>query len=388
LVQSILNKTVVDILEFLTVNQNNILITAFGICLLVQLYYYLGIYSRLLFYRESKGKQKKEPVSVIICAKNEGSNLDKFLPYVLTQDYPDYEVIVVNDCSTDDTDMVIGKYIEQYPHLRTTTITEDKKFSHGKKLALTIGIKAAKNEILVFTDADCKPESNQWLSKIQKNFTKQISIVLGYGGFFPKFSILNNYIRYDTLIIALQYLSYKLAGFPYMGVGRNLAYRKSLFFEKKGFASHFHLLSGDDDLFVNENADKSNTEIEISKESHTRSVPAGSLIQLIKQKKRHFLTARYYKKTHKLLLAVEQISRLFYYVSFILLTSNNIFSELVIGTFIFRMIIQLIILKNAMIRLNEKHLLLSSLFYDIFSLIMNFGFYVSTRFRRGPRKWK
>jgi biofilm PGA synthesis N-glycosyltransferase PgaC len=378
----------VDILEFLTVNQNNILITAFGICLLVQLYYYLGIYSRLLFYRESKGKQKKEPVSVIICAKNEGSNLDKFLPYVLTQDYPDYEVIVVNDCSTDDTDMVIGKYIEQYPHLRTTTITEDKKFSHGKKLALTIGIKAAKNEILVFTDADCKPESNQWLSKIQKNFTKQISIVLGYGGFFPKFSILNNYIRYDTLIIALQYLSYKLAGFPYMGVGRNLAYRKSLFFEKKGFASHFHLLSGDDDLFVNENADKSNTEIEISKESHTRSVPAGSLIQLIKQKKRHFLTARYYKKTHKLLLAVEQISRLFYYVSFILLTSNNIFSELVIGTFIFRMIIQLIILKNAMIRLNEKHLLLSSLFYDIFSLIMNFGFYVSTRFRRGPRKWK
>ena len=386
--QNILNKIVVDILEFITVNQNNIIIVIFVICLLVQLYYYLGIYSRLLFYRVKTVRAKKEPVSVIICAKNEELNLDKYLPYVLTQDYPDYEVIVVNDCSTDNTDMVIGKYIKQYPHLRTTTITEDKKFSHGKKLALTIGIKAAKNEILVFTDADCKPVSNQWLSKIQKNFSRQISIVIGYGGFFPRFSLLNNYIRYDTLIIALQYLSYKLAGFPYMGVGRNLAYRKSLFFEKKGFASHYHILSGDDDLFVNENADKSNTEIEISKESHTRSVPAGSFSQFIKQKKRHFVTGKYYKNIHKILLAGEQISRLVYYTAFTLLITKNILIEYVIGAFLFRMIIQMIVLKNAMIRLNEKHLLLSSLFYDVFSLITNFGLYISTRFRRGTRKWK
>jgi biofilm PGA synthesis N-glycosyltransferase PgaC len=378
----------VDILEFITVNQSSIIITVFGISLLVQLYYYLVIYNRILFYKSKPDRAKKEPVSVIICAKNEERNLDKFLPYVLTQDYPDYEVIVVNDCSSDSTDMVIGKYIKQYPHLRTTTITEDKKFSHGKKLALTIGIKAAKNEILVFTDADCKPVSNQWLSKIQKNFTRQISIVIGYGGFFPKFSLLNNYIRYDTLVIALQYLSYKLAGYPYMGVGRNLAYRKSLFFEKKGFASHYHLLSGDDDLFVNENANKSNTEIEISKESHIRSVPASSFRQWIKQKRRHFVTGKYYKKIHKLMLAGEQISRLVYYITFILLITKGILIEYVIGAFVFRMMLQMIVLKNAMIRLNEKHLLLSSLFYDVFSLITNFVLYISTRLRRGNRKWK
>jgi biofilm PGA synthesis N-glycosyltransferase PgaC len=378
----------VDILKFITVNQSSIIITVYLISLLVQLYYYLVIYSKILFYKSQPGRAKKEPVSVIICAKNEERNLDEFLPYVLTQDYPDYEVIVVNDCSTDNTDMVIGKYIKQYPHLRTTTITEDKKFSHGKKLALTIGIKAAKNEILVFTDADCKPVSNQWLTKIQKNFTRQISIVIGYGGFFPKFSLLNNYIRYDTLVIALQYLSYKLAGYPYMGVGRNLAYRKSLFFEKKGFASHYHLLSGDDDLFVNENANKSNTEIEISEESHTRSVPASSFRQWIKQKRRHFVTGKYYKKIHKLMLAGEQISRLVYYITFVLLIAKGILIEYVLGAFVFRMIIQMIVLKNAMIRLNEKHLLLSSLFYDVFSLLTNFGLYISTRFRRGTRKWK
>ncbi len=377
-----------EIFEFLSVNQYNIIIGVFVIFFFVQLYYYLVIYSRLLFYREKKAKREKEPLSVIICARNEELNLDKFLPSVLTQDYPDYEVIVVNDCSNDNTDMVIGKFIKQYPHLRTTTITEDKKFSHGKKLALTIGIKAARHEILVFTDADCKPASNKWLSRIQKNFTRKISIVLGYGGFFPGTSLLNNYIRYDTLIIALQYLSYKLAGFPYMGVGRNLAYRKSLFFEKKGFASHYHLLSGDDDLFVNENADKSNTEIEISCESHTRSVAAGSFRQWIKQKKRHLITGRYYKKSHRFLLGIEQVSRLLYYTFFILLISMNTLTEYVIGAFVLRMVIQMIILKNAMRRLNEKHLLLSSLFYDIFSLFINFGLYFSTRFTRSPRKWK
>jgi glycosyltransferase involved in cell wall biosynthesis len=378
----------VDILKLLSENQDYIVTGVFALCLLIQLVYYLLIYSRLLFYRKKGTKKSREPVSVIICAKNEASNLDKFLPSVLTQDYPDYEVIVVNDCSTDDTDEVIGKYIKQYPHLRTTTINEDKKFSHGKKLALTIGIKAAKNEQLVFTDADCEPVNKLWLSRMQRNFTDKISIVLGYGGYFPRFSLLNNYIRYDTLFVALQYLTYKIAGFPYMGVGRNLAYRRSLFFEKKGFASHYQLLSGDDDLFVNENATRSNTAIEISKESHTRSVPASSLREWIKQKKRHLVTSRYYKKSHQFLLSFEHISRLFYYLSFAYLVSKNIFFEAVIIAFVLRMIIQLIILKNAMLRLKEKHLLLSSLFYDFFSVIINILLYISTRLRPSRRRWK
>ncbi len=255
-------------------------------------------------------------------------------------------------------------------------------------MAITIGIKASRKELLVFTDADCKAMSNRWLKKIQENFTKEKSIVLGYGGYFPKFSLLNNYIRYDTLIIAIQYLSYKLAGKPYMGVGRNLAYRKSFFFEKKGFASHYHLLSGDDDLFVNENANKSNTAIEISEESHTRSIPADSLKQWIKQKKRHMSTGKYYKGIHKLLLGGEQFSRFLYYASFVFLVSKNVLTIYVIYAFIFRTIIQMVIIKNAMIRLKEKHLLLTSLFFDILSVIFNFYLYISIRFRRRRHQWK
>ncbi len=377
-----------DILKYLSENYINIISGVFAVCLILQLYYYLGIYSRLLFFRKNVTRTIKEPVSVIICARNEGQNLDKFLPSILTQDYPDYEVIVVNDCSTDDTDEVIGKYIRQYPHLRTTTINEDKKFSHGKKLAITIGIKASRNELLVFTDADCKAESKLWLSKMQENFADEKSIVLGYGGYFRKPGLLNNYIRYDTLTIAIQYLSYGLAGKPYMGVGRNLAYRKSLFFKKKGFASHYSLLSGDDDLFVNENATKSNTAIEISKESHTRSVPAESLRQWIKQKKRHMSTGKYYKQGHKTLLGIEQLTRFLYYASFVFLVSDNILPWYVICAFSARTLIQIIIIKNAMIRFKEKHLLLSSLFFDILSVIINFSLQISIRLRPKRRKWK
>jgi len=361
----------------------------FGLSFIVQLVFYLGIYARLPFYKPKSLKNKKDPVSVVICARNEAENLDRYLPYVLSQKYPTYEVIVVNDCSTDQTDEVLGKYLKKYKHLRTTNINEDKKFAHGKKLAVTVGIKAAKYEILVFTDADCQPESDQWLTRIQQNFTKNKSIVLGYGGYFRRRNLLNHYIRYDTLIIAWQYFSYALAGNPYMGVGRNLAYRKSLFFENKGFASHYHLLSGDDDLFVNETANKSNTAIEFSCESHTRSESKKPLREWIKQKRRHLTTNKHYKSRHKFMLGIEPLSRFIYYGSFIYLISIRIYPIYILSAFGFRFLLQLVFTKKVMKLLNEKNLLISSLFFDVFSLFINFILYISNRLRfKRRRQWK
>ncbi len=378
-----------NFLQLIANDRGLILLVVFVLLLIVQLLYYLGIYARILFYKPVSKRIKQEPVSVVICARNEADNLDKYLPAVLTQNYPDYEVIVVNDCSTDNTDEILGKYLKKYKHLRTTNINEDKKFAHGKKLALTIGIKAAKHEILVLTDADCQPASDQWLSRIQQNFTEEKSLVLGYGGYFRRRSLLNNYIRYDTLMIAWQYLSYALSGDPYMGVGRNLSYRKSLFFDNKGFASHYHLLSGDDDLFVNETANKSNTTIESSKESHTRSESKKTLKEWIKQKRRHLTTNRYYKSRHKFLLGAEQFSRFLYYGSFIYMLSFRIYPYYVLSAFSLRFIIQLVFTKMVMKRLNEKNLLVSSLFFDVLSLFINFILYISNRLRfKRRRQWK
>jgi glycosyltransferase involved in cell wall biosynthesis len=356
--------------------------------LLIQLIYYLGVFVRFAFYRAVPGTSPKEPVSVIICARNEAENLDKFLPIILTQDYPVYEVIVVNDCSTDHTEDVLNKFAVQYPILRTSAIKEDKKFSHGKKLAVTIGIKAAKYERLLFIDADCKPESNQWINRMASHFSDKISIILGYGGYLALPGILNKYIRYDTLMIALQYFSYAISRIPYMGVGRNLAYKRSLFYSGKGFSNHFHLASGDDDLFVNENATSSNTAIECSAESHTRTAPKQSFDRWYFQKKRHFSTSRMYKSFHKFLLATEPISRLLFYAAFAGLMAFPEFRVPVISIFGFRTVVQLVVIKKTMIRLNEKNLLVISLLFDLVSLFTNLGLIVASRIRPANYQWK
>jgi len=365
-----------------------IVLIVFLVALLVQLIYYIGIYSRFVFFKKITSPSDPEPVSIIICARNEADNLDNYLPLILSQDYPDFEVVVVNDCSTDNSEDVLKKYSEKFPRLRVSTIKEDKKFSHGKKIAVTIGIKAAKNERLLFIDGDCKPESNQWLKQMSGNFSDKASIVLGYGGYFSQPGFLNKYIRYDTLVIALQYFSMALCKIPYMGVGRNLAYKRSLFFSGSGFSKHFHLASGDDDLFVNENATKTNTAVEFSYESHTRTAPKESFDKWYFQKKRHYSTNRLYKSIHKILLALEPLSRLLFYTSFAILLFSPVCRLWVLFAFVFRLFIQLFILKKTMIRLNEKNLLLISLLFDLISLFINFGLLLSSRARPSNYQWK
>lgn len=356
--------------------------------MLIQLVYYLLIYGRFAFHVKKANPSTTEPVSVIICARNEAENLDNFLPVWLTQDYPAYEVIVVNDCSTDDTEDVLKKYTAQYKHLRTTEIKEDKKFSHGKKLAVTIGIKAAKYERLLFTDGDCKPESNQWISLMAGNFSDTTDIVLGYGGYFAARGMLNKYVRYDTLLIALQYFSLALCKIPYMGVGRNLAYKKSLFYKGNGFTRHFHLASGDDDLFVNEHASKTNTAIEYAHESHTRTAAKDTFSKWVFQKKRHFTTNRLYKSSHKLILGLEPFSRLLFYASLIALLFSPVHRFYVLILFAFRLLIQVFVIKKTMLRLNEKNLLLISLLFDIVSPFINFGLLMASRIRPSNYQWK
>jgi len=357
-----------------------ILLVLFGLSLLIQLFYYFFFYGRLAYYKTAPGSAHKKPVSIIICAKDEANNLKEHLPSILTQDYPDYEVIVVNDCSEDETGQVLESLKKKHKHLKISTIKKDKKFGHGKKFALFIGIKAAKNEWLLLTDADCYAETNQWLFIMQKSFMKNTSFVLGYGGYEKEKGILNQVIRYDTAFIAMQYFGFALAGIPYMGVGRNLAYRRSLFFEKRGFSTHMHLNSGDDDLFINANANKTNTLIEVGGKSHIRSVPKKAFSEWAKQKRRHLTTGAYYKNKHKFLLFIEPFSRMIFYSSLILLLAQWTFPQVVIVAFLFRTIIQLTFFKFVMIRLNEKKILLSSFLFDILAPFYNLVFLLSENF--------
>jgi poly-beta-1,6-N-acetyl-D-glucosamine synthase len=366
-----------------------IIFCTFATAAAIQLFYYLFFYLAVYLKKNGEARRIVQPVSIIICARNEADNLQTFLPLILEQDYPDFEVIVVNDCSDDDSYLILGEFIAKYPHLRISTVNKDPKFTHNKKFAQFIGIKAARNEILLFTDADCRPESAKWLETMSSRFDEKISFVLGYGGYNNGKGLLNKYIRYDSFTIAMQYLGMAIRRIPYMGVGRNLAYRRSVFFSNKGFGSHNHVVSGDDDLLVNTLATGGNTAVEFSTQAHTRSVPYTEVNKWIIQKKRHFTTAPYYKFRDKLILTIEPFTRILFYTSFIILLSYTFLWPWVLAVFASRLITQIIVFLLNQKKLNEPGLLGYLLFFDIFSPVINSIIYLSNnRSKSSNNKWK
>ena len=368
------------------------LVGLFFFAVAIQLFYYLYFYSRIAFHKPNKLTNDVEPVSIIICAKNESENLEKFLPLVLDQDFQDFEVIVVNDCSMDDTEMHLAQMRQKYPKLRFTTITEDEKFKHGKKLAVTVGIKSAKHNNIVFIDADCYPETKQWLYSMQQGFGWGKEIVLGYGGYEERKGFLNKFIRFDCMFVAINYLSFAKAHIPYMGIGRNLAYKKTLFFKNKGFATHYELNSGDDDLFVNETSTKKNTIVVLDKDSIVRTVPKMTFGELYLQKKRHLTTSDRYKYKHQFLLTFEPFTRFLYYilVAPVIIITPEPLKWYVVGFAILRLIVQLIIIKLSMIKLKEKKILLYSPLLDILLPLFYLYIHIVNYFTSDKKqhKWK
>jgi len=359
---------------------------------IVQIFYNFWFYMRINSRNKREGNiatSDKQPVSVIICARNEAENLRLYLPEVLKQDYPDYEVIVVNDCSEDDTEEVLNLLSRDHDNLRIATIHKDSSLIHSKKMALFIGIKAARHELLLLTDADCSPSSPGWLRKMTEGFSDSTDFVLGYGGYFQKPGLLNRYIRFETMFIAMQYLGMAIAGQPYMGVGRNLAYRRSLFFKNRGFGAHMNLQSGDDDLFVNSLASKNNCKVMTDPLSFTRSVPATSFRSYSKQKMRHLSTSGHYPVSTRLLLGLEPFTRLLFWISFIILISGYILPSVVIPLFAFTFLSRNIALYFAQKALNERDLLVLSPLFDIASPILNAIFLLGSRMNKHQNyEWK
>jgi glycosyltransferase involved in cell wall biosynthesis len=354
---------------------NTLIITAlgvFGLGFSLQMVYWWGIFARLAFYKTTKKElPPQDSVSVVICARNEYSNLRQNIPLFLAQQYPNFEVVVVNDCSDDDSEGYLAEMARHDTRLKVVHLRQSLNFFQGKKFPLSMGIKSAKNEILLLTDADCRPESEQWISHMVKPYNTQVDIVLGYGPYEPKKGLLNKLIRLDTMHIGIQYLSLALARKPYMGVGRNLSYRKQLFIQNKGFTSHYNIASGDDDLFVSQVAHKGNTQIVVEKGARTYSVPKKTFFEWAQQKRRHFSTAKFYSKTNKTILGTYYLSQMLFYAGFVWLLVLPFSPLPAIGGFILRLFTQLFITKACMKQLGEKDLLLFSPFGEVLLIVFN-----------------
>lgn len=342
------------------------LFVLFQICFIVQLYYLVGNHSKLAGYVPLEELPAAElPISVIISARNEARNLIENLPYILQQNYSNFEVVVINDCSSDNSDEILEDIQREFPHLKIVTITEHVRFKTGKKFALTLGIKAAKNEHLLFTDADCKPATLHWITRMAANFSTGAQIVLGYSPYFRTGNFLNPFIRFETLKTGINYLSAALNGDPYMGIGRNLAYTKTLFFANKGFAAHMHVMSGDDDLFVNQNGTVDNTIIEIHPDTFTFTDAKTTLGGWFRQKKRHMGVGTLYKSHHRRMLSFDAVSGFLFYVLFTLCMVFRFEPLLAIGMFVFRWLLQLFIYRKVFKKLDSNDMLWSLPFFDL-----------------------
>lgn len=365
-----------------------ILFALAGVCLLNLGYYF--VFLKLGFYPSQptfKSENRNLPVSVIICAKNEAENLKKFLPSILQQEYPDFEIILVNDASVDDTLEVMESFQASYRNIKIVNVQNNEAFWANKKYALTLGIKKAKYKHLLFTDADCEPQSAQWISAMAVGFSEKKDFVLGYGGYFrEKNSFLNKIIRFETLLSAIQYFSFALWGNPYMGVGRNLAYTSTRFYQQNGFASHLHIRSGDDDLFVNESATAENTSICITPESFTRSLPKRSFSEWFLQKRRHISTAQHYRSQDKILLGLFYFSQLFFWILFII-SAFGAFWKIALGILLFRLLLQGTVFHTTSEKFGEKDLFWIFPVAELFLISAQLGIFITNIFSKPPH-WK
>lgn len=363
------------------------ILVAFLLIGLINLCYYLGFFKFAFASAEEKPKKNHLPVSVIICAKNEAENLKNFLPKILSQDHPDFEVVVINDASIDETLEVIEGFKAADPRVKIVNVKNNEAFWANKKYALTLGIKKAKKPFLLFTDADCRPETDQWLQEMSSHFEPQKSIILGYGGYLiKKRSILNKLIRFETLFTAIQYFSYARWGRPYMGVGRNLAYTSAEFYNQNGFATHLHIRAGDDDLFVNRAANKMNTAICISEAGITRSVPKTDLRSWFQQKRRHVSIAKHYKKQDKFLLGLFYFSQLFFWLLFLLLIFSS-YWQVALGILALRWIVQGSVFYNSGKKFGETDLFWLFPFLEFFLVWAQLGIFIANLISK-PTHWK
>lgn len=353
----------------------------------IQLFYYWFFFRQVAFFSSPpKSRSQQHPVSILVCARDEADNLAKNLPGLLVQEYPSTrEVVVVNHNSQDDTRYLLEEFKKTFKDLRIVNLEQEAKGIPGKKYPLSMAIRESRHEIVLLTDADCVPASEHWVTKMQDAYDDNTEVVLGYGAYFKRPGVLNRLIRFETFHSALQYFSFALAGSPYMGVGRNLSYKKELFFKNKGFSSINHLPGGDDDLFINKVAHRKNTRVVLDKDAFTLSEAKKRFKEWVGQKERHYSTGRYYRLQHKILLGAYTASHLLFYPLFV--ASLFFFDwRWVCGVFLARMVSQAVIWYRAMKKLDETDLFAWWWLLDIW-MVVYYLIFTPALWKKARKTW-
>jgi glycosyltransferase involved in cell wall biosynthesis len=367
------------------------MVSLFGVIALIIIIYHLALFSRFSFKKHHKTKNApQEPISVIMVVKDGVHHLINSLPALLAQQYNQFEIVIINDNSNDEIEMVMQDFLLQHPDkLKFVNLTSSVTNIQGKKFPLSIGFKSASYEQLLLTEVSSTPSSPYWLQHIARHYEGKTQMVLGYATFAKKKGLLNRLIHYDVLYNAMENFSYAMAGMPIYGNGKNLSYTRSLFMKNRGFTSHNHIPFGDDELFVNRVATKKNCDIEFSTKAQTIYFPDNIASHWRSRKHRHFFTSKFYKQKHRFLLRTLIYSNLLFYITFGISLAFVIYDPILLAILLFIFVVkttlQYIMTYKSAKKLNEKILYPFILLYDIFFSIFNFVLLFKSYFISGKK---
>lgn len=365
---------------------------------LIQLLFYLVLYRKPFIYERKRKvtsvtEDELPGISVIISSKNNSEELEKNLPFIMEQDYPKFEVIVVNCGSSDETDMVLKAAEQKYPQLYHTYVPAESDGVNEKKLALTLGIKAAKNEILLFTEAFCRPDTPRWIREYGKEFLQGRDIVLGYSRLnIEKKVFMEKFIHFDNLIHHLKFISMALARKPFMGIGRNMAYKKALFYSNKGFSPILNIEGGEDDLYINRIAQGKQTGVVITPDSMTDTNGIDSFHTWRSIKSRYLYTKQFYNGFAYHLLGLETFTKYAFYIALLgvvglgIMNSGYYLAGFALLLAIIRFCVQLVIINKNSATFDGGRYHINLLFFDLFQPFNNLRFRKYANRRNNSRR--
>lgn len=252
---------------------------------------------------------KKEGISIVISCHNQAEYLEKNIPLLYQQDYHDFEIIVVDNSSTDHTDIVLQRLEKEYENFRHTFVPKSSRFISKKKLAITLGIKAARKPWVVLTEADCIPKNNLWLQTISSHFSPNTDLVIGYSAYTGNSNKTAKRFAFEQMQYLFHCMSYAARNKAFGGDGCNLCVRKKYFIDNKGYSNTFNTPLGEDDLLISYLTKKGNTSVCV----HPQSIILQELDNQLtyKNKSIHKVeVAKHYNKHGKLFLAKKTLSNI------------------------------------------------------------------------------
>lgn len=366
-----------------------VIVICLAVVLAIQIIYYFCVYGKLIFNKKKKqtedtGSQTEAlpPVSVVIAAKNEEYHLKDKLVFFLEQDYPEFEVIVVNDASTDECEYVLKAFSKLYPCLKVVNIVENVNKFRGRKFPISLGIKSAKYDHIVLAGADCVPSGFEWLKNLARNFSEKKEVVLGFCTYTKQKGLFKFLLQYDNLTTAMNYMGLALSGHPYRGDGRNIAFKKDLFFKVGGFTKHYNLPLGEDDIFIRNVSTASNTTVSLTPESFLSSDAKHTYKEWKRQKIDRLSTYKYYKPSIKFLLSIPNITTLLFYAFVITLLLLSLPFEYIILAIVIKFALQILIYFKSCKRLGIKRVFIFAPLIELYFLLLNAELRLLSLFRK------